>query len=387
MIIFHEGLPGSGKSYEAAINQIIPALLKGRSVYAYIEGLNRLKFSEITGIPLEKLTELLHPLTKEQVPDIQIHVADNSLVLIDELQDFFPAGKTTLPSGVTEFVTQHRHRGIDIICMGQDHRDCHMLWKRRIDTLLRFVKRDALGMPGSYTWTTYKQQAGKFVQLRSGKGVYDSKYFGLYASHSDGVTSIDAHTDDRINIFKSSAFTFWLPVFLAVLSFAGYYLWGFFHGSGMSPEKIPVSNAALSNQQLPATKIIVEPIPLKLPPPEKKPEFKAVEYANFVEKYLQEYRPRLSALVVASDRSKILAKIDFYDGDRVKDSFGIKQLTEFGYSVIVKEFGVLIVKNDKSYPVTAWPLDIQKNVPERTKPELKTEPSQNQQVTAYNLNQ
>ena len=42
----------------------------------------------------------------------------------------FPAGKQNLDTGITEFVTQHRHRGIDIVAMGQDHRDCHMLWKR-----------------------------------------------------------------------------------------------------------------------------------------------------------------------------------------------------------------------------------------------------------------
>ncbi|MDP3334711.1 MAG: zonular occludens toxin domain-containing protein [Methylococcaceae bacterium] len=177
MIIFHEGLPGSGKSYEAAINQIIPALMKGRSVYAYIEGLNRPKFAEITGIPLELVTKLLNPLTKEQVSDVQAHVANDSLVILDELQDFFPAGKTHLSPGITEFVTQHRHRGIDIVCMGQDHRDCHMLWKRRIDTLIKFLKRDAIGFPNSYTWSTFKQTNGTFTKLRSGSGNYDPKYF------------------------------------------------------------------------------------------------------------------------------------------------------------------------------------------------------------------
>jgi zona occludens toxin len=81
MIIFHEGLPGSGKSYEAAINQIIPALKNGRPVYAYIEGLNHQKFSEVTGLPLERVTSLLHQVTKEEVATIYaIDGIDNSLV-------------------------------------------------------------------------------------------------------------------------------------------------------------------------------------------------------------------------------------------------------------------------------------------------------------------
>ena len=110
-----------------------------------------------------------------------------------------------------------------------------------INILIRFVKRDVVGSPGAYAWTTYKLNAGKFVQLRSGKGVLSSQYFGLYASHCEGVSSIDAHKDDRTNIFKSSIFTFWMPVFLAVLLVAGYYLWGFFHKNKMVNMPEPVA--------------------------------------------------------------------------------------------------------------------------------------------------
>lgn len=382
MIIFHEGLPGSGKSYEAAINQIIPALKKGRHVYAYIEGINHEKFAEITQLPLERVIELLHPLTKEQVQDVQVHVANDALVVIDELQDFFPAGKTSLSPGITEFVTQHRHRGLDIVCMGQDHRDCHMLWKRRIDQLITFTKRDAVGQPKAYTWKTFKLSAGKFVPLRSGKGVYDSKYFGLYASHAEGVNSIDDHKDDRTNVFKSSAFTFWLPLFCVILVYSFYYLWGFFHGNGpvqasktttqvvtevraIEPSKYqpPVSaSMPVKPQSQPQSE---QPTPKPEPPPTK-----AREYSNFVEKFLEEYRPRLSAFVMSVDCKKMLAKIDFYQNDRVYQSFTIKQLQDFGYLVESKSYGVLISKNGKQYPVVPWPLDVQQNVPDRNKPAL-----------------
>jgi zona occludens toxin len=147
MLIFHEGRPGSGKSYEAAINRIIPALKSGRKVYAYIEGLNHEKFSEVTELPLELIQSLLFQITKDQVKTIHDHVSNDSLVIIDELQDFFPSGRDKLSPEITEFVTQHRHRGLDVIVMGQDYRDCHNLWKRRIDQLYQFTKRDAVGYP------------------------------------------------------------------------------------------------------------------------------------------------------------------------------------------------------------------------------------------------
>jgi len=354
MIIFHEGLPGSGKSYEAAINQIIPALMKGRSVYAYIEGLNRPKFAEITGIPLERVTKLLNPLTKEQVSDVQAHVANDSLVILDELQDFFPAGKTHLSPGITEFVTQHRHRGIDIVCMGQDHRDCHMLWKRRIDTLIKFLKRDAIGFPNSYTWSTFKQTNGTFTKLRSGSGNYDPKYFGLYASHSDGVTAIDSHNDDRTNILKSSIFKVGFPALGLAGVFCVYFLYNYFSPDAPEPKNETVT---VTTKAIEPPKSIPNPVPVPQKE-EKKPEYKAVEFANFIEMYLEKNRPRLSAFVQASDGSKILLKIDFYDGDKIIDTFNYKQFVEFGYTITKKEFGVLVEKNGKQYPVTMWPREL-----------------------------
>lgn len=362
MIIFHEGLPGSGKSYEAAINQIIPALQKGRSVYAYIEGLNHAKFSEVTGIPIDQVTKLLNQLTKEQVKDVQNHVQNDALVIIDELQDFFPAGKQTLDPGITEFVTQHRHRGIDIVAMGQDHRDCHMLWKRRIDSLIRFVKRDAIGMPNAYTWTTYKQQAGKFVQLRSGKGTYDPKYFGLYASHTEGVSSIDAHKDDRTNVFKSSAFTFWLPVFAGALIFAIYYLWGVFHPDA------PKKSEPVKVQEQPKPQAAAVPAKVEKPEPERK---LTTNDNDYLEKYLTEYRPRLIGLVESKKLNKMVALIEFTDDShRVFERFNIPQIVALGYIVERKPYGLLLRRGDKRYPVTAWPLDIQRNVPYEKEPEL-----------------
>lgn len=359
MIIFHEGLPGSGKSYEAAKNQIIPALMKGRMVFAYIEGLNHEKFAEVTGLPLPVINKLLHQLTKEQVSDVQNHVSHDSLVLLDELQDFFPAGKSTLDPGITEFVTQHRHRGIDIVCMGQDHRDCHMLWKRRIDTLITFVKRDAVGMPDFYTWTTHKQQAGKFVKLRSGKGEYDKKYFGLYASHVSGVASIDAHKDDRTNVFKSSIFTTWLPLFFLVLAYAIYYLYGFFHSPApvKKVEPVPVDTRPVN---VPPQKQEPQPKsePQKPPEPKKQPQVN-----EYLDKYLTDYRPRLVGLIESKQKNKMVAQIEFLDSaGRAYERLNIPQIVAFGYVVERKPYGLLLKRGDKQYPVTAFPVDIDKGV-------------------------
>jgi len=132
----------------------------------------------------------------------------------------------------------------------------------------------------------------------------------------------------------------------------------------------PVATQATQSKPLPDTPKQAEKPPEKKEEPKKEPP-KAREYANFVERYLEEYRPRLAALIVSSKGDKILAKIDFYTSDkRVYDSFNVKQLEDFGYTVKPMSFGLLIEKNGKQYPVTFWPLDIDGNTPDSIKPAL-----------------
>ena len=125
----------------------------------------------------------------------------------------------------------------------------------------------------------------------------------------------------------------------------------------IEPQKVQPSLPATSN-----------PLPEAKPP--DPPKTKAIEYSTFVEKFLEEYRPRLSAFLLSADGKKMLAKIDFYEGDRVYQTFSIQEIIDFGYIVERKSYGVLISKNGKQYPVTPWPLDIQNNVPDRAKPGL-----------------
>jgi len=368
MIIYHAGLAGSGKSYEAVVNNIIPALKKGRKVFSNIEGLNHKQFSDVTGIPLPIINNLLIQLDNSQIPTIEQHVENDSLVVIDELQDFFQSGNSKLSKGMTEFVTQHRHRGIDILAMGQTHEDVHVLWKRRIDLLFVFTKRDAVGMPNSYTWRSFKQDitAKKFILINSGGGSYDKKYFGLYKSHSDGTQNLQTHTDDRGNILKSKIFTTWLPLFVVILGFSIYYLYGFFHGEGLAPKPKPVQvqdatppvrhgmdlqeirPAAQQSQQL------QQPQQPQPPPVERTQE-------AWLQSKLEKYRPRLVGLI--ESKTRLVAWVEFVDdSNRVYERFNIPQLQAFGYSVERKPYGLLLGRQGKVYPVTAFPLDHSRGV-------------------------
>jgi zona occludens toxin len=410
MLIFHEGLPGSGKSYEAVVNRIIKALEKKRKVFAFISGINFDKFSEITGIPLDTLrgvvtktpinqiesknhsytisegnqlysieyTGLLFQIESDQVLTIHEHVADDSLVLLDELQDYFPSGQRKLEEGITTFVTQHRHRGIDVIAMGQDHRDCHNLWKRRIDQLIHFTKRDAIGRPNDYTWTTYKQKQGKFEKLRSGKGSYDSKYFGLYLSHVEGAENTETYEDDRSNVFKSSLFRFYLPGFALLCVFSVWYLVSIFTGDTQMVNTQVYDSSKLKSKQKILIPVRSAPVPIvQAPVVPEEPELTPLERVddkysekNYIVRLLDKYKPRLSALI--EDDTRMMAHVEFLDSTfHVHEQLNLKQLSALGWDATRTPYGIKLTQLDYSVAVTEWPLDTFGKVSQHTSNSLR----------------
>lgn len=396
MIIFHEGLPRSGKSYEACVKQIIPALLKRRQVFAYIEGIDHQKFAEVTGIPVEEMTGktqlvkiqpseyaaltndekslvlknadgwfrpaytgLLHQIELEQVKNISRHVANDSLVVIDEVQDHWPVSTKPLDKDITTFVTQHGHRGIDIIIMGQDNRDCHALWKRRIDQLFVFVKQDAIGRPTKYTWSSFKQNKGKFIKLNSGTGEYEEKYFGLYKSHTDGTLNKETKQDDRSNIFKSAIFRYYLPAFVVVLLVAMVYIYRFFSGGGLiKAEQLPSASPVKTH---PAGVSPAKPIPPSKPKETEKPQ-STYSHEQYIEEVVTETKPRLAAIIEGRDlegRKVVTAWVQFLDkSNRVIEQFDLLQLRAFGWRYRRMAYGLKLFKGDRDIVVTSWPLNM-----------------------------
>lgn len=247
MLIFHEGLPGSGKSYESLVQHIIPSLKNGRKVFARINGLNHEKIAELCEIDIDTCRSLLVPLSEDQVMDVYEHVENDSLVVLDELQNFFPSGRSKLSDGITKFVTEHRHRGLDILAMGQSLSDVHNLWRRRTQRKIQFLKLDMVGSDKRYKWIAFQGQLSTrgdiaFTKLKSGVSKYDPIYFGSYASHESDTENTINYVDDRTNVLKSGTIKYGLPVFLCLLAFAIFHLSGFFGDSSPMVEQANISS-------------------------------------------------------------------------------------------------------------------------------------------------
>src|SRR3990172_5966980 len=189
MLIFHGGLPRSGKSFEAVKKHLVPALKSGRHVYARIDGLDYPKIAQVSGISVDRCAELLHHVEEEQVKTIDaMPIPVGSLIVIDEVQNYFPDGRKPLSDGMTKFVAEHGHQGLDILLMGQEFKDMHKLWKNRVSQKVMFNKLDMLGKGDKYRWKLFKAiEPQKFAEVSAGEETYDKEYFGTYKSFVPGA--------------------------------------------------------------------------------------------------------------------------------------------------------------------------------------------------------
>ncbi|MCE4555007.1 zonular occludens toxin domain-containing protein [Pelomonas cellulosilytica] len=359
MIIFHEGLPGSGKSYEAMVTRIIPALAKGREVVAYVEGLDYTRIAELAGIEESRCRELLFSLTREQVEsDWLAHMRPNALHVLDEAQNFWGNRRKFTPAE-TKMVTEHRHEGMDIVLMGQDLRDVHATWRRRVELKICFLKLNGFGklFAKRYSCTTYRHMGGDdFRRVGLQVRVYDARYFGTYKSHVSDETNTDDYTDSRAQVFSHPLLKYGVPAVVVAGVWGGVYTWRFFHPAAAAPS-VAVS-ASLVGPRVPSPAASVAPVPRVAAPvpspvtekPEQSPiERRMVDLAS-------KGRIRLAGL--ASMRDHTTGIVEWVQGGTVVvERLTLDALRTLGVGVVVSGDVVQLAVGDYRELATPWPLE------------------------------
>lgn len=237
MIYALEGLPGDGKSYHAVVKYILPALASGRHVYTNIP-LNSDNISKHLEKSPKFSSDLIHVFDDDDISSGRLFncsdrfVADNSFLVIDELQNFHRStdrdiGKSKKDSedNLTKFVAEHRHHGLDILIISQDMKDVHNIWRRRINTKLRCMRLTKIGFPNHYAFSEYHNKGGdKFQRLKTNFGSYNSLYFPLYRSVS--TEGVKTDLDDSQSFLRSNLFvkivSFFLFFVLPIAIYKGY---------------------------------------------------------------------------------------------------------------------------------------------------------------------
>lgn len=352
MIIFHEGLPGAGKSYEAMIRHVIPALQAKRKCFVYVEGLNYEKIAEVAGLELDLVRQLLRQLNAEDMPNVYGIVEDNAFVVLDEAQNFWPTGRQKLSPEMMKFITEHRHRGLDILLMGQLMKDVHAIWRGRVSQKCVFNKLDAIGAEKKYTVTVYKAVTPeKFQKVTQSFGTYDPAKFGMYASHVSSEISTSNYKDSRATVWGSGLMKYGIPIALVVGVFAFWKIWGYFHPEPVTPSAAGAPGRAAS-----------APAPGRPPAPEPAPKVDQVKIATLsdaVKVWNDKYRPRLNAVSYrVGSRNVLTGTIDWFDGEeRLQERQTVAQLERQGVQVVIGDGSALV----GGMLVTAWrPLEPRK---------------------------
>lgn len=392
-ILFHEGLPRSGKSYEAMANIVIPWLKKGQEVVAYIEGLDspecQQRIAEAAQIPLERVQALLFPLTRDDMrprtvkdsrgKEVQIDgtwvekTRDNALHVFDEAQNWWGNRVKATPE-LTQFVTEHGHRGITVLLMGQSLKDVHALWRRRVDQKFVFLKLTALGTSKRYRVTVYKGQGNdEFVKVSDRVAKYDPQFFGTYKSHVGDDTITDTYTDDRINVLKTGAFKWGIPLALLLAIWGGSTAWDFFHPEQLQePAQAPAAAPQAGGAVIPGRP--VSPAPAPAPP--AKP--KSVQERHFLE-LTENARPRLVGLISRPDR--VDGVVEWVEpGARVVERMSLDQIRVLGVAVMQMGAAVRLSVGDWEALVTMWPTEAEGRVSEARQELVRGRPSE---VTPY----
>ena len=395
-IHFHEGLPGAGKSYEACVYHILPALKAGRQVITNIRGVNWDKFADLLDEPVEYVRMLLlyiEPAEQDgEAADIERvknefadRTPDNAMIVWDEIQDYFPSGNYKLPLNQQKFWTEHRHRGLEIVIMGQDRDDVHKIIRSRIEDIVYFLKLQAVGRPNQYKWEQLQKQAkGRFVKIGSGVRSYDSKYFGLYSSVRREGVGTGVYQTGRTNVLKNSrALAMGVPAAFVLAGYAVFHLIGFFGGSGpVNSEpatKVTVAKAApVVYEQPPAGLVNPDPPTLHVaqaaPSTDQGDEVHAIDY---LDNLAQKYTVRATGIIDSQKEGKrLMGQIELLDSSyNVKERMYVREIEAMGWTVTRTGYGLLLEKQGVSHVARTWPLDLKGRVNERTVQSLSGSPS------------
>jgi zona occludens toxin len=224
-----EGIPGSGKSYEAVVFHVLAALKAGRKVVTNLP-LNVPMFSAIDPAYAELLEIRFRPrpaLGTWDVTRVDDQGNGNAFVLGDDVDqtvkvqhvfggvwDFYDPWRDKNGRGplfivdechncwpkigtdpqVVEFFKLHRHFNCDILGMTQSFRDINQAIAGLTAMLIKVRKADILGRKDSYIRKVHAGYRGAVISTDERK--YQPQYFPLYKSHTQGQSVAESDAQD-----------------------------------------------------------------------------------------------------------------------------------------------------------------------------------------------
>lgn len=375
MLVFNEGLPRSGKSYDVVKNHILPALAAGRKVFARLNGLDepakRQAIADYLKIDMATLDDRLIHVTSAEVQTLFVAVKDaagewtipdqlkDNLFVVDECHSFYVASREAISPAVEEFFALIGQNGGDGVLMSQWYRRLHSSLRARIERKNLFQKLTAVGLDGKYNVTRYHALGPeKFEKIGSEVQTYDPTIFPMYKGYADG-------TDNRA-VYKAGGKTVWskigkYAIFVLPVAFFGVYQLTHFFGRDSGLVKSSASQSvqvAQPVQPLSGSAAMRETARSAEPPSEKPRHGKMDDGQAYVFDLAGKARPRLAGLVTMPGEPARGVIEWRQDAGTIVDRLDLAQIRDLGVAVEVHSYGVRLVVGKDAQVVTAWPLDV-----------------------------
>lgn len=264
------GPPGGGKSYEATVFHVLPALEKGRLVITNLPlDLERLrqiderypalvKFVQNRRGVIKRVGTRFAPpseeegiirafSTMEDYADPWRHPVTGSgpLYVIDECHLAMPRAGTRIE--VEEWYSLHRHESADVLLITQSYGKVSKSVVDLVQVCYRVKKGTAFGTATQYIRKVQDGVRGDVVNTSIRK--YEKRYFGLYKSHTRGGGS-ELAAEDIVPFWKRWPF---IGLAICIMILAGMLLSGISLNPMKAPKVEKEAKPSLSPQPQPQT--------------------------------------------------------------------------------------------------------------------------------------
>lgn len=366
MLVMLEGPPRAGKSYTAVREHILPALQKGRKVYARLNGLNHAKIAAHLSIEPERIRELLVIVSADEVLDLfvcegddppRFKVDNDALVVIDEVHDFYVSGRQALPKPQEAFFAKHGHIGLDLVVMTQAIGRLHSAVRSRIERKQMFAKQNALGRDTHYTVRHFAvgDTMGKFEKIGSDSKEYDPAIFPLYAGFQPGTENTEAYSEGKKTVWeviKKPAIVLVIALVVGIGFLVKFFVAGTDDmGVAKQSAAVPTIKPERATVQVGASPITAKPAP---PAVKKKLLSPGVQY---IVDMAAQARPRFLGEFVGINGPEVVVEFRASGGQAMERLTG-RQLQELGFSVSRHAYGALAKGEGEIIVFTEWPIDV-----------------------------
>jgi len=233
MITLLEGTPGSGKSYYAVAEYLLPWLRAGRRLYVAVDGFYLDRLALFEGRPLPELQKQVTLWTERTaIPSLLLSIEPGSAVCLDEAQTIFRA-KEKVPGDILRWLETHRHYGVDLLLMAQDYRQLTSGVTRLVESTIKFRRMERFGMRRRFQGFVRGNPEETEV-IRTLIGRYEPTIYAYYSSYATGGIT----EERRMKTILSSPLL--MIGFLGLVGALGFIGWGtWFSGTKPSVAQLP----------------------------------------------------------------------------------------------------------------------------------------------------